>query len=196
MRAKMRRTSVLFQRFIDELVLSELYFIAALLFAGPFLSLPLYCLLGSLMSETYPWPGMYDRIIVFYAWWCQFGLLVLAMTLRRRRLNRRFPPVLRVIKLQAERSRIPHGPYCYETTGRMITMDQVFDGGRLRKTAPYKIPEMKLCPFWSRVSYPRGPVGYCSYLNKSDTDLDCGLLWDAVKECGVNDDLKEAYNAG
>lgn len=62
---------------------------------------------------------------------------------------------------------VPHGLYCYGADSR---------GVRFR------------CPYWSY----RGPHnGYCAHLNKDDNQLEGGLLWDQVKECGINMDFKE-----
>jgi hypothetical protein len=30
------------------------------------------------------------------------------------------------------------------------------------------------------------PEHYCLYMNKGDSDIDCSLLWDGCKECGVH----------
>ena len=30
------------------------------------------------------------------------------------------------------------------------------------------------------------PERYCLYMNKGDSDIDCSLLWDGCKECGVH----------
>lgn len=35
---------------------------------------------------------------------------------------------------------------------------------------------------------PEQENGYCSYLQKGDWDLSLGLLWDQVKECGINEE--------
>jgi len=44
------------------------------------------------------------------------------------------------------------------------------------------------CPHWSKNdNYPRRENGYCAFLGKGDWELDhIGLLWDQVKECGIN----------
>jgi len=83
-------------------------------------------------------------------------------------------------------SKIPHGDYCYEHTGRTVMAHHVIgEGGKLVKVAPYPVPERRPCTFWSL----RGDgQGSCGYLKKSDDDLGGGLLWDQVKECGVNTD--------
>lgn len=73
--------------------------------------------------------------------------------------------------------RIPKGSYCYDENG--------------------------LCPFWrldSDRSYQHN--GYCEYLEHGDWEVEIpddlpdgfpisalSLLWDQVKECGVNDDI-------
>lgn len=64
-------------------------------------------------------------------------------------------------------NKIPHGYYCYDEKG--------------------------VCPYWSkRADLPEQENGFCSYLNKSDVQLLGGLLWDQVKECGINHcELKE-----
>ncbi len=71
--------------------------------------------------------------------------------------------------LQHDESVIPTGYYCYERTPR----------GK------------RSCPYW--MSYENLPVqanGYCWYLGKGDVELQAeghhSLLWDEVKECGVN----------
>lgn len=81
---------------------------------------------------------------------------------------------------------IPEGLYCYDDSGR--------------------------CPYWDlKAELPYQENGYCAYLNKSDWDLNeeqgnvelfkggqsigfesahnlkCSLLWDSVKECGINE---------
>lgn len=42
-----------------------------------------------------------------------------------------------------------------------------------------------VCPYWN---YVDREIAYCAFLNSSDADgLGLGLLWDQVKECGVNE---------
>lgn len=71
-------------------------------------------------------------------------------------------------------SKIPKGPYCYTTDG-------IFKGTTLK---------IKICPYWDKVkNAPEQENGYCHYLDEGDfDDGPCFLLWDQVKECGVNDD--------
>jgi hypothetical protein len=52
---------------------------------------------------------------------------------------------------------IPYGPYCYDENG--------------------------LCKHWK---YIEKYNGQCNFLNKSDNNLETGLLWDQVKECNIN----------
>ena len=63
--------------------------------------------------------------------------------------------------------RIPKGVYCYDENG--------------------------VCPFWSRIALaPTIDSGYCSFLARSDAEVGFGLLWDQVKECGVNREHEES----
>lgn len=67
---------------------------------------------------------------------------------------------------------IPKGPYCYNDVG--------------------------LCPFWDKNrNQPDQLSGYCHFLKLGDwmDDTDGSwtmLLWDQVKECGVDDDFEDA----
>ncbi len=77
------------------------------------------------------------------------------------------PSVVRA--LQRDPSVVPRGFYCYETTPR----------GRL------------VCPYWQSYSYlPPQANGHCWFLGKGDIELQAegrhSLLWDEVKECGIN----------
>lgn len=68
---------------------------------------------------------------------------------------------------------IPPGPYCYF-------------GSR----APGD-PDYKPCPHWRKLAdYEEQLNGYCTYLKLGDYMEDGTLLlWDQVKECGINDDF-------
>ena len=60
---------------------------------------------------------------------------------------------------------IPPGPYCYR-----------YARGRGK------------CPWWSlNEDKPYQENGYCAYLEAGDWEHG-GLLWDQVKECGINED--------
>lgn len=66
-------------------------------------------------------------------------------------------------------SKIPSGIYCYDETG--------------------------VCPYWRK--HPNKieqESGYCLFLKKGDWMKDgTMLLWDAVKECGINSDDEELF---
>lgn len=64
---------------------------------------------------------------------------------------------------------IPHGQYCYVP----ITRDFLGLGKLVTR----------VCPYWQ---YRDENHGYCAYLEMADGEGDCFLLWDQVKECGVN----------
>lgn len=84
-------------------------------------------------------------------------------------------------------SLIPQGPYCYKITSKW----------KLKSNGlPYY--ETEKCPYWSmREDKPRQQNGYCSFLDAGDWQEDgTMLLWDQVKECGINDDLEEFSESG
>jgi len=86
---------------------------------------------------------------------------------------------------EKDESLIPPGTYCYVG----IDVDRSGDIPKLRTVT---------CPYWSRCpEKPSQLDGHCSYLNRSDDDEDIegvGLLWDQVKECGINDDRRNEYD--
>jgi len=65
-----------------------------------------------------------------------------------------------------KKNRIPKGIYCYDENG--------------------------ICPFWSiREDKEEMENGYCSYLECGDWENRLtSLLWDQVKECGINDEME------
>jgi hypothetical protein len=73
---------------------------------------------------------------------------------------------------------IPNGDYCYE----IISIDK--ETGKIN---------IKTCPYWHRAHNRRYQEnGYCSFLNIGDwEESGLGLLWDMVKECGINVDYEE-----
>jgi len=75
---------------------------------------------------------------------------------------------------------VPKGVYCYKI--RKIDYDNTLSDGK-------PIIRTNRCPYWSwDRRYPDEDVGYCKYLNLSDRDENSnGLIWDQIKECGVND---------
>lgn len=80
----------------------------------------------------------------------------------------------------APEARIPTGPYCY-------TLAPGENDAR-----PQRVP----CPFWKRRGdWPAQADGYCRFLKCGDSSkarsrngapIATMLLWDQVKECGVN----------
>jgi len=65
---------------------------------------------------------------------------------------------------------IPQGSYCYtRVDGKLVN-----------------------CPYWGRdSSRPQQESGFCTFLDIRDWDEGVGipLLWDAIKECGINDNI-------
>ena len=63
--------------------------------------------------------------------------------------------------------------YCYTPKG--------FEGMRIL---------IDICPYWEyNHHYGVQRNGYCAYMEKGDWEFDhYSLLWDQVKECGINDD--------
>ena len=66
---------------------------------------------------------------------------------------------------------IPKGPYCYDGSG--------------------------LCPHWERrADKPEQENGFCRHLNHGDWESEgLSLLWDQVKECGINNEWDEEDDA-
>jgi hypothetical protein len=67
-----------------------------------------------------------------------------------------------MVQRQKINQQIPNGPYCYDKNG--------------------------LCPYWSKdPNKEEQNNGYCGFMKKGDWEFEFyGLLWDQVKECGVN----------
>lgn len=95
--------------------------------------------------------------------------------------------------MKKDESLIPPGSYCYTYTE---------DG------------EYVVCPYWSKIlNAPEQADGYCAFLEKGDIEIgksaelvdmatgevtpweelpfNSSLLWDQVKECGINDEIDE-----
>jgi|APGre2960657404_1045060.scaffolds.fasta_scaffold44349_2 hypothetical protein len=71
-----------------------------------------------------------------------------------------------------DESLIPSGVYCYT----------YIDGKQVN------------CPYWGRdPSRPQQESGFCTFLNLRDWDDIPGipLLWDSIKECGINNGHEE-----
>lgn len=82
-------------------------------------------------------------------------------------------------ELNGDTSVIPTGPYCYNITGPSYEDE----AGNIRIPA-------KTCPYWaSKLLEDGDKVGYCAHLKCADDDEEpgWGLLFDQVKECGIND---------
>ena len=70
---------------------------------------------------------------------------------------------------------IPNGPYCSTIDPNSKPNDKGF-------------PKFIRCPYW-RINKEKGNGAYCAYLEQGDyEDNGTLLLWDQVKECGVNDE--------
>lgn len=87
---------------------------------------------------------------------------------------------------------VPHGPYCYGHTGRMVVSRHVRDGDRLVEVAPFQVPETARCPYWkARRDWSTQGYGYCRLTKMGDNvkhrPKRDGLLWDQCKSCGIND---------
>jgi hypothetical protein len=84
--------------------------------------------------------------------------------------------VYKIIPIIKAESLIPVGDYCYQFEGETYYVDGV----------PH-LP-IKSCPFYDLLADREAQAnGYCRYLNKGDLELGVfSLLWDAVKECGIN----------
>ena len=71
---------------------------------------------------------------------------------------------------------IPKGNYCYT----IINKKDMHKDGYI---------SIDVCPFWESKGNMPQANGYCNFLKKGDMDEDgTFLLFDMVKECGVNDD--------
>ena len=71
---------------------------------------------------------------------------------------------------------IPIGVYCY-------TIESVYPDGRIK---------IKPCPYHEiDTTLPEMQCGICTKFNIND-NRDGTLLWDMVKECGINDVLDES----
>lgn len=77
-----------------------------------------------------------------------------------------------------DESVIPHGYYCY-TMESKDPMADLAKFGRIKT---------KVCPYWSRNPDKHlQESGHCKYLGCGDWEAKGPwLLWDQVKECGVN----------
>lgn len=95
---------------------------------------------------------------------------------------------------------VPHGPYCYGHTGRMVEVRHVRDDGVV-EAAPREVPEIARCPYWkARGDWRSQGYGYCRLTRMGDgvkhRPKRDGLLWDQCKSCGINDRAPDAPDDG
>jgi len=75
-----------------------------------------------------------------------------------------------------DKSKIPPGHYCYKR------LQPYPNSNHLTRL------NIEVCPYWScDRNKPPQENGYCAYLEAGDWEHG-GLLWDQVKECGINED--------
>lgn len=76
--------------------------------------------------------------------------------------------------MEKDESVIPEGQYCYTRLGSDASIITGF--------------KIKPCPYWSsRADKPEQENGHCSFLGYGDWESETlSLLWDSVKECGLN----------
>jgi len=81
---------------------------------------------------------------------------------------------MKIIPIIKAESLIPKDSYyCYQRTEQ-------------DKENPMKLHVIGRCPFHSIINFEEEQNnGYCAYMKKGDWDLNFGLLWDSVKECGI-----------
>ena len=86
-----------------------------------------------------------------------------------------FKKIIRYLRLRIV---VPKGDYCYKL--KKIKYDK-------ERSLPFM--QIKTCPYWTfDKRYLDEGVGYCKYLKVGDKDENSqGLLWDQVKECGINE---------
>jgi hypothetical protein len=82
---------------------------------------------------------------------------------------------------------IPRGQYCYNYTGRRLITNKVIDSnGEYKEVDFYVLPEIRTCPFW--VGHMAEGRAFCTYLDSGE-----GLIFDQIKECGVNPSREKSY---
>jgi len=92
----------------------------------------------------------------------------------------------KVKALNKDEKYIPPGSYCYE----FLDERPQKEGGRNREDWAMRTLS---CPYREiREDKPKQMCGYCHYLEAGDWEEDGTLLvWDGVKECGVNYELEK-----
>ena len=77
--------------------------------------------------------------------------------------------------MQNEHPEIPHGCYCY----KLLSVDKIT--GKLK---------IEICPHWHAKAINAQPGAYCSLIKQySQHEEANNMLWDQVKECGINEDF-------
>jgi hypothetical protein len=91
-----------------------------------------------------------------------------------------------------DKSKVPHGSYCYTATGRQAIHNQMFRDGKLVSAGGYYImPEWKRCPYWE----PTETGAKCELTGEvSEEGNWSSLLWDQIKTCDIDDDYDEPYD--
>lgn len=80
---------------------------------------------------------------------------------------------------------IPSGNYCYSYTGRVVIDNRVWDrSGELIKADYFVHPEIAPCPFWKGEDNGSAKCEFTG--DRSQYGELESLLWDQIKECGVN----------
>lgn len=83
-----------------------------------------------------------------------------------------------LIEKDKDESIIPRGHYCY-------TSDEEKNANKDKDDHAFYT---KACPYWSTIrNGEEQSDGYCSFLEMGDDEI-AGLLWDQIKECGINND--------
>jgi len=94
---------------------------------------------------------------------------------------------------KADHSEIPHGMYCYRTIrtvygppdAKSILLADIF-GQDDKRTIVRR--QTRVCPHWGiDRRHPRQANGFCRLTGIKDW-VNHTLLWDQVKECGINKD--------
>jgi hypothetical protein len=94
--------------------------------------------------------------------------------------------------MSLDKSKVPHGSYCYSVTGRIAIHNQIFRDGKLEDAGGYyTMPEWERCPYWE----PTENGAECKLTGEvSEEGNWSSLLWDQIKTCGIDDDYDEPYN--
>lgn len=91
----------------------------------------------------------------------------------------------RLVQLHGDEAVIPEGPACYTLLGVDQQADQSLPRIRIKR-----------CPYWAaHPGKPHQMSGYCAKLKTGDWEDDGTiLLWDQIKECGINEGDDEDHS--